>query len=270
MSALLLAGWALAALACVAALSALRERRCRMEQVARACHELRGPITAVRLGLELSARTNELPPERLRALDSELGRASLALDDLAAARAGGRRATRGRSPGWRWPVQQSWFAPRPQSLDRVWLRPLVHDAIAAAAGRADAAGASVTGGWRGPDAAVWGDRLRLAQALGNLVANAVEHGGGEVRVHGELRAGGARITVDDDGPGLPAPVAELARRPRAGRGARGRGLAIAASIAHAHAGSVTAAPVARGGRVVLMLPGARRGATGERRRSGED
>ena len=58
----------------------------RMEDVARACHELRGPITAARLGLELGSRAGELSAARLRAIDVELGRASLALADLDAVR----------------------------------------------------------------------------------------------------------------------------------------------------------------------------------------
>ena len=60
----------------------------------------------------------------------------------------------------------------------------------------------------------------------------------------------------DEGPGLPAPVAELVRLPRAGRGRRGRGLAIAAEIAARHGGRLAAAPAAGGGRVVLELPAA--------------
>jgi signal transduction histidine kinase len=240
-AALLLGGWAPAVLAAVVLTVLWRRRLARGEAIARACHELRGPITAVRLGLGLALRAGALEPGRIAALETELERAALAVDDLTRAAAAGTARPRSR------PIGAGTF-------HRVELGPLLDETLVAAAGRAEAAGATVTGGWQGARATVWGDRLRLAQALGNLVGNAVEHGGGHVRVQGELRGGQARITIDDDGPGLPAPVAELARRPRAGRGARGRGLAIAVSIAQAHAGSVAAAPVARGGRIVLALP----------------
>jgi signal transduction histidine kinase len=63
-----------------------------------------------------------------------------------------------------------------------------------------------------------------------------------------------RITVSDRGPGLPAPVAELRRRPRRGRGARGRGLAISAEVAEAHGGRLVSAPAETGARLVLELP----------------
>ena len=56
------------------------------------------------------------------------------------------------------------------------------------------------------------------------------------------------------GRGLPAPVAELIRRPRRGRGSRGRGLAIAAAIAEVHGGRVAAGPASRGATVALELP----------------
>ena len=105
-------------------------------------------------------------------------------------------------------------------------------------------------------AAIRGDRLRLAQACGNLLANALEHGHGTVRVRGRAVDARVRIEVVDDGPGLPEPVAALARRPRAGRGRRGRGLAIAAEIAARHGGRLAAAPAAGGARVALELPAA--------------
>ncbi len=89
-----------------------------------------------------------------------------------------------------------------------------------------------------PDAPAYviGDRLRLAQALGNLIANAIEHGGGAVEVRVRLvrcvdaaRGGlGAdvtaavpdcvRIEITDEGPGLPAAGCEprAPAAPRAG------------------------------------------------------
>src|SRR6185295_2170448 len=82
--------WALAAAGFTVAVVAVLELRRRRELVARACHELRGPLTAVRLALAAMERRQEAPPERLATLDHELRRAGLALDDFAAARSGRR------------------------------------------------------------------------------------------------------------------------------------------------------------------------------------
>ncbi|HEX5193339.1 MAG TPA: HAMP domain-containing sensor histidine kinase [Solirubrobacteraceae bacterium] len=236
-----LCGWIAAGIAVALALAvrhALDERR---EAVARACHELRGPLTAARLGLSMPLVADDASQARLRAIDAELCRASLALEDLAVARRGLRL----------------------QQIERIDVTALAAEAVRAAQGRAHAAGATVTlaeagagGGFdRGaPPAMVWGDRLRLAQALGNLIANAIEHGGPDVSVRVLERAGGVRVEVVDSGSGLPAPVAQLARRARRGRGTRGRGLAIALQIARSHGGTVAAAPVRAGARVVLELP----------------
>jgi signal transduction histidine kinase len=96
--------------------------------------------------------------------------------------------------------------------------------------------------------------VRLAQAIGNLLANALEHGSGVVEVGARSIAGRVRIEVSDEGAGLPAPVAELARRPRAGRGRRGRGLAIASDIVERHGGRLVSAPSPRGARLAIELP----------------
>jgi signal transduction histidine kinase len=230
---LVFGGWIMATLAGTVALLARHALAERMETVARASHELRGPITAARLGLQLGSRTGELSPARLRAIDLELGRASLALDDLALAR--------DRGPGLR-------------SVEEVDVAELLADSVEA--GRASAAegGVELVLRWSGARARVVGDRLRLAQATGNLIANAIEHGGGTVEVRGRAEPSGIRIEVSDRGPGLPAPVAQLARRAHHGRGARGRGLAIAAAIAADHGGRLAAAPSEQGARLVLELP----------------
>jgi signal transduction histidine kinase len=228
-----LGGWVTAGIVAAMMLALWRASGSRMEAVARACHELRGPLTAVRLGLSLHARSGELSGDRLRAIDTELGRASLALQDLADAGRG---------------------SPRIRSLEPIDLPALQADCVRAADGLARAWGARITAGWDGPPVTVWGDRLRLAQALGNLIANAVEHGGGAVEVHAVVGDSVVRLEVSDGGPGLPASIAALTRRPRRGRGARGRGLAIAAAIVETHGGRVCTAPAQTGARVVLELP----------------
>ena len=228
-------GWLVATAAVCSGLVARRSSDIRMEAVARACHELRGPLAAARLGLELGVRVGELSPAQLRALDLELGRASLALDDLAAA---GLSARDGRA------------------RHEVDVAELLGDSVEAWRAPAAARGAALAFEWAGGPARVWGERLRLAQATGNLIANAIEHGGGEISVRGSLAPEHHRVRIEvvDAGPGLPAPVADLARRPRGGRGARGRGLAIAATIARDHGGRLAAAPCKSGARLVLELP----------------
>jgi signal transduction histidine kinase len=234
-----LTGWLAASGAGIGAGAVWRSLVGRTESVARACHELRGPLTAARLGLQLGASTGELSPARLRAIDLELGRAALALEDLHCA---GRR----RSGAWR-------------ALEPVDIRQLVADSAEAWRAAAAARGVELRVSWSGAGPAVWGDRLRLAQATGNLIANAIEHGGGVVQVRGHGAPGRVRIEIIDRGPGLPAPVSELTRRAHGGRGRRGRGLAIATEIVTGHGGRLASAPCARGARLVIELPASRAG-----------
>jgi signal transduction histidine kinase len=230
-----LAGWVAAAPAVGIAWMQWRGRVARMEAVARACHELRGPLTAVRLGLALGTRLGGLSEDQLRGIDLEIGRAALALDDLAGV--GARR-----------------FRPPASAGSLVSARELVADSVAAWQPVASAHGTELAGRWDGADGFVRGERLRLARATGNLVANAIEHGAGAVSVHGRCTPTSVRIEVLDAGPGLSAPVDEIVRRPRHGRGARGRGLAIARGVALEHGGRLAAAPSLHGARLVLELP----------------
>lgn len=242
-----LAGWLLAAPALLSALASWRELRRRRELVARACHELRGPIAAARLALHASRRHGDAPPVRLAAIDVELRRAGLALDDLAAARTGRRAADR---------------------QDVVDVDELLEHQVDTWTAVAPVFGCRVEVAGRSGMALVRGDRVRLAQAVGNVVANALEHGSGTVAIRSRAAAEHIRIEVADEGPGLPAPVAELIRRPRAGRGRRGRGLAIAADIVARHGGRIVAAPSARGARVAIELPAWQGGAIEDGQRGG--
>jgi signal transduction histidine kinase len=94
----------------------------------------------------------------------------------------------------------------------------------------------------------------LAQAAGNLIANAIEHGEGPVEVIGGAHGRTVRVEVTDSGSGLPAPVSDLARLASAMHARRGHGLAIVCGVADAHGGRLAAAPSDRGARLVLDLP----------------
>jgi signal transduction histidine kinase len=154
-------GWMLVA---VLAMSFSRLVAARAVRVARACHEVRGPLCAIGLGVELANRTGRLSETRVRALELELGRARQALDDLVLA--GGVRPSPHRTLA---------------AAQAVGLGALLRASVEAL--REDADGGEVRIELPvGREVFVLGERLRLAQAVGNLLANAVEHGGGAVRV----------------------------------------------------------------------------------------
>ncbi len=230
--------WALSAGSLALAAAAGLELRRRREMVARACHELRGPLTAVRLGLASMERRREAPPERLATLDHELRRAGLALDDFAAARSGRR------------------IIDREEPVEVAELLEEQFHGWTAVAGAFDSV---VLLGDLLPGCVVVGDRLRLAQAISNLIANALEHAPGRVELTARfVGRRHVRIEVIDEGPGLPVSLAALTRRARGGRGWRGRGLAIAAQIAERHRGRLLAAPAPHGTRIGIELPLVRR------------
>jgi signal transduction histidine kinase len=223
-------GWlaALGALATVAALRTAAERR--MALVAEAAHELRGPLSAALIGLH-GVVADAAGARRMAAVELELRRAGLALQDLDAA-PHGRRA--------------------PECAEPLDVGALLADAVEAWRPLAGALASELLYDPARARLPVRADRLRLTQAVGNVVLNAIEHGCAPVRLRAHATRTHVRIEVRDHGPGLPAPVAELARSEHDGR--RGHGLAIAARVVARHGGELLTAPVSSGACVVIELP----------------
>ena len=208
---------------CVAAALAFELRR-RGSLLRDAVHELRGPLTAISLGLD-ALRRHPAARRRAEALATELSRMEIAIDDAAAA-GHGRRAPA-----------------RTVALD---LRPLLERSGEAWRASAERRGGRVIFDWQVCAASVRADPRRLAQAFGNLLANAVEHGGGEIVVRGRPAKGGVRVEIEDRGSG---------ERKGSRRRGRGRGLGIAARALDEAGGRVIALDRSGGGRAaVAELP----------------
>lgn len=213
--------------------------------VSDASHELRTPLSLLKIELELALAQERTPEEQRAALRSaavETDRlAQLAEDLLVLARTDqGRLQIRSGEMGLGRVLEdvRERFARRAAELGR----DLVVEAPA--------------------DLLVVADRLRLEQALSNLVENALRHGAGTVTLRAQVgSAGDAEIHVLDEGPGfaadfLPRAFERFTRsdESRSGGGA-GLGLSIAAVIAGAHGGSIHAANRESGGAdVCITLP----------------
>jgi signal transduction histidine kinase len=105
------------------------------------------------------------------------------------------------------------------------------------------------------------DHRLLRQALANLIANALDHGTGDVLLAARRRGGRVRIEVLDGPRRRPAaaPVAVprsslLGAIRRAGRHRRGHGLRVAADVAARHGGRLLLARDGRGAVAVIELP----------------
>ncbi len=184
-------------------------------------------MDALAAGAGRPAGDRRAAADRARALELELGRLRLSLEDLQAARRG-RRARGRRAP---LAVEET-----VRASTASWSEP------------ARRAGCRLALDWQAGPVTLRADGRRLAQALGNLMANAIEHGGGRVRVRGRRTARGVRVEVTDEGPGFgssPAPDR---------RAGHGRGLAVAALAAREAGGELQIESGPEGATVALELP----------------
>ena len=220
--------------------------------VADASHELRTPLTAVLANLELLAdvldgETGEAARSALRS-SRRMGR--LVGDLLLLARADAHR----RAPH------------RPTDVGQVLAE--------AAAELAPVAGEHELVIDARP-AIVDGARDELHRLALNLMENAVRHTppGTHVRAGVQQRNGHVRLTVEDDGPGVPPALRDrIFERFVRGEGDRGGsfglGLSIVRAVAQSHGGAVRVEDRAPGTRFVVDLP--RAGASGRQEPPGDE
>jgi signal transduction histidine kinase len=215
--------------------------------VADASHELRTPLTVIRGQLEVLAAQPAPAGAEVRRVErlvqSEIARIARLVDDLLLlAKAEQTQFLRIEPIDLGGYVQELWDGMSLLTKRRFELGPVPRGTL-----RAD------------PD--------RLAQALRNLIGNAIDHTAAEcglVRMLIEIVPGGhIRFAVEDDGPGIPAAQRERvfdrfyrtdAARDRAS-GGTGLGLAIVSAIVEAHGGRVAAGRSSAGGaRIEIELP----------------
>jgi signal transduction histidine kinase len=213
--------------------------------VADASHELRTPLTVIRGQLETLALAEDPDANDVRRVETlvrvEVDRMTRLVDDMLTLAAAD---------------EEGFLRCAPIEL-KGFVADLVHG-LEHATGRRLAL-APV------PHLRIEADEGRLAQALRNLVRNAMSHTEAEGAVALAVQAddGHVRFMVDDDGPGIPEParaaIFDRFHRLDGGRASEsagaGLGLAIVQAIATAHGGRVWAdeAPIG-GARLVLELP----------------
>ncbi|HEY3613652.1 MAG TPA: HAMP domain-containing sensor histidine kinase, partial [Gaiellales bacterium] len=211
--------------------------------VADASHELRTPLTVIRGQLELLAMQRTPAAADVREVERvtriEIERMSRLVDDLLVLAHAG---------------EESFL--RAQPLDLPGFLAGVFDPLRQTEPRRYVLGAV-------PHIVLEADPDRLAQALRNLLRNAVAHTGegGLVRLAASSTATRVLLIVDDDGPGVPpAERAHIFDRfhrlgvARSGGGA-GLGLSIARAIVEAHGGEIVVDAAPEGGaRFTVSLP----------------
>lgn len=194
--------------------------------VADAAHELRSPLTALKLQLELLRRADDAETrEAARAAIGEgIGRASRLVEQLLAlARSEPDAAL---------------------TFERIDIAAIAREAIDETTAFARSRSVSIVLEVDG-DRFVRGDRVTLNLLARNLVDNAVRYSptGSRVEVHVREQAGATLLEVDDAGPGIPEDDHERVfdrfyRRADATGSGSGLGLAIVRSVANAHGATV--------------------------------
>jgi signal transduction histidine kinase len=217
-----------------------RERldRERSDLVATVAHELRSPLTGVKgFVTTLLSKWDRLNDEQkklmLNTVNTDAERLSRLITELLDVA----RIDTGRLPLYR------------REIDVVPVIERVVDSVRAGTSR------TITTQHAAPSATAFADPDKFVQVATNLVDNAVRHGEGRVAVTTEPGPLGVRITVDDEGDGIPV---ELRRRvftkfwTTGDSGGSGLGMYIVGGLTRAHGGWVTIDDAPGGGARVMV------------------
>ncbi|MBJ7458684.1 MAG: hypothetical protein JHD02_05815 [Thermoleophilaceae bacterium] len=238
--------WLCGSLAMLGFIALARRRR---GALSRELHELRGALTAARLAVDLMPVLNLDRPGVCQAASDELERSygrlgeferllhsrlvapTLSRAQLADA-AATRRARKSRIDAH-------------AELERL---ALIWGEAARRCGR------DFSFEWEGPQLGIFanGPQRQFVEVVANLLANAIRHGEGEIVLRARVRCDSLRVEVSDQGPGLPGPLAGIARR--ASTGPHGHGLSIARDSARRLGGNVSSAPSPGGAKLVFTVP----------------
>jgi signal transduction histidine kinase len=224
------------------------EERARRALVAAVSHDLRTPVTALRLlgeAVQDGVVDGATAEEYVRRMGTHVGVLGDLIDDLF-------ELSRLESGELRW------------SMEHVARGALVHDAVDAMRPQATASSVAVRAVLEAGDPLAVGDRARLQRVLFNLIQNAIRHTppDGSVTVRAERADGGVQIEVADTGAGIPGEertrVFEAFHRldPSRSDGGAGLGLAISRAIVEAHGGRIWVADAGPGTRIRVWLQAA--------------
>jgi len=232
-----------------AMVSQLQEQsRLRQQMVADIAHELRTPLSVIRLELEALEDGLQSPTEATASLRGEIDLLTQLVEDLGV-------------------LARHDAGEQPLDLALTDVAVLAEETVARWKGSASAHGVVLRTEVTPNLPQVWVDPLRITRVLTNLLDNALRHtpDGGEIVIGAQEQATELLVTVHDTGQGIPPDELEnvfsrfyrLDRARSRASGGRGLGLAIARQIVELHGGRIWAESSGvpgEGTRVSFTLP----------------
>ncbi|MBF2054012.1 MAG: PAS domain-containing protein [Candidatus Sericytochromatia bacterium] len=229
----------------------VQSERIRAEFITNASHELRTPVTSIKLLLEtLDGGAKDDPKVRgefIRNLLREADRLHILVNDLLDL---SRLETAHERLAW----------------SELELRKVVHDSLQTIAPLAQKKGVDLKENIEDDLQKIWADQLRLGQVLINLVNNAVKFtpSGGEVRVIVRRVDESVEFKIQDTGIGIPQEDlpyifdrfyrVEQNRQRRQNSGGSGLGLTISKQVVEMHGGKITVSSSPKGTVFTFTIP----------------